>query len=180
MNFIERIIYIVIILFLIITASTRKPGFHVIEVPGDKIIDTVKIPYDSLIYNIDTIYNTDTLWLHDTTFLPTDTVAILADYFNMVSYDSILLRNDSSITNWVRLNITQNRLYDITGYSLNNRKQVIISEDDNSLNIGGLVGNKLFAPTISYQYKQHNIGVGYNVVNNGFLLKYEYKLNKKW
>lgn len=184
MNITERIIYIGIIFLLgfFLIKSLNNTRIIINEIPGDTKVDTVKIKYDSLIPTyIDTgFYKVDTMWLHDTLFLPTDTAAILADYFKMISYDSIILRNDSSITNWVDLKITQNRLYEISGYSLNNRKQVVIKEDYNNFGIGGLVGGDLFAPTISYQWNSHNIGLGYNVVgSNGIILKYEYKIKKR-
>ena len=178
MKLIERIIYIIIIAALgYFLFQKPKPIIEYKTIKGDSIPYEVLISHDSMIYTDTGSYNVDTLWLHDTLYLPTDTAAILADYFNMISYDSILLKNDSSITAWVDLNITQNRLYNIKGYFLNNRETSIIVEENNKFDIGMVVGQSLFAPTASYQYKHHEFGLGYNFMNNGFLLEYKYRFN---
>jgi len=175
----ERIIYLIIIAILMYVSFTRTLLKQtIVTIPGDIKIDTVKVTYDSLIYRIDSIPYDSITWLHDTVFLPTDTAKILTDYFKIISYDSISLRNDSSITNWIRVKVTQNRLYEVKGYSLNNRKTSII-EDHNNLGIGAIVGKQLVAPTISYQFNQHQFGIGYNVVGSGLVLQYEYKFKLK-
>ena len=181
----ERILWIIIIIGILIFHFTKPPGAitNVVEIPGDSIPYEVLIPYDSLIYDTITEYNTDTLWLHDTVFTKVDTQAILADYFKMVSYDSINIVNDSSMEVWADMLITQNRLYSIKGYGLNKRKTTIINnyQPKNQIGIGAMVGTGLSAPIASYQFGIHEVKLGYNFDKNntGVVLGYTYKIPLK-
>jgi hypothetical protein len=174
MKNIERIIFISIILCLLFFLFKNKK-LEQIVINGSTKIDTIYFSRDSLIVKNSVLYNHDTLWMHDTLWLPTDTVAILADYFKMISYDSVMLKNDSSITAWVDIKLTQNRLYGISGYFINNKETVIYNNNYNGLYTGVIAGKGIMAPVISYKYNKHMFGVGYNLDNNGILIEYKYK-----
>lgn len=180
MKSIERILAIIIIIGILIFTFIKKPEILTVikEIPGDTVLIKVKIPYDSLIYVFDTI--TKTNWLHDTAFLPTDTVFIVEDYNKVISYDSIAIQDDSSMTIWANAKVTQNRLYDFNAFTQNNRKTTIINnyQTKNYIGIGAIVGVGITAPVVSYQFQKHEFGVGYNFNsdNSGIIFKYEYKI----
>jgi len=180
MKLFERLIYIGIIISLFYLFVAKK-STSIVEIPGDTKIDTVEVSYDSLVYVYNDVYNTDTLWLHDTIHSLSDTVFVYNDFFKMVEYDSILLKNDSSITAWVSAKLTQNRLYEIKGYFLNNRTTTNIIEENYPYGIGGTIGVGITAINGSYLYKQNEFGIGYHFYNEnkGFLLHYERKFKLK-
>jgi len=45
--------------------------------------------------------------------------------------------------------------------------------------VGFIGGKEILAPTVSYQYNKHQFGIGYNLQNNGIILKYDYKFKIK-
>lgn len=177
----ERIFYIVALFSMFVFFNMKEPKTNtIIEVAkGDSITYVDSIPYDSLVYEIIDNSRIDSVWLHDTLFLPTDTSAILADYMKTIKYDSVLLRNDTSITNWVSIDVTQNRIKNIIGYSLNNRATAIMIKQEYRFGVGGIAGINIVAPTVSYRFKNHQFGLGYNLLNPGPILIYEYKFNLK-
>lgn len=173
----ERIFYIVALIGMFVFYNTREPKTNIVTkiVKGDSIPYVDSISYDSLVYIIIDNSTTDSIWIHDTLFLPTDTNAILADYFKTISYDSIELRNDSSITNWVDVAITQNRIKYIMGYSINNRATKVVFKQDYRFGVGVIAGVDILSPVASYKFNNHQIGLGYNIMNPGPVLTYEYK-----
>ena len=180
MKSIERILAIIIVIGILVFAFTRKSQIHTVikEIPGDTVFTSVNIPYDSLIYVFDTII--EVKWLHDTAFLPTDTAAILADYMKIISYDSIAIQDDTSMTIWAEAKVTQNRLYKFNAHTKNNRITTIVNNyhTKDYIGIGGVIGPNITAPMASYQWSKHEVGVGYNFNsdNKGVMLKYEYKI----
>lgn len=179
MKQIERVVWGVLLIVCIVLYFTKSPEFSTktVVIPGDSIPYEIKIPYDSLIFVDTGTYSVDTLWLHDTAFMPIDTAAILVDYFKVISYDSIPVQNDSSMTIYANARITQNRLYNFNVFAQNNRKTTIINnyQQESFIGIGAVLGRNMFAPTVSFQRKHHEVGVGYEIYNGAFLVKYQYK-----
>jgi len=175
MKSIERIIYILVILALVygLFLTSNNKDIEYIQIPGDTVFN--EIYRDSL--KVDSVYeyNTDSLWLHDTVFSVVDTNKIVEEFLKMNVYNDTM-QDDSSMTIISNLSITQNRIYKYNLYTKNNRKSVIIRPNNNmNFGIGGIVGYKIFAPTISYQFKHNQIGLGYDLYNKGVVLSYQYK-----
>ena len=145
-------------------------------IQGDTVYSTVII--DSLVpYEVIT-YNTDTLWLHDTINTEsTDTVYVYNDFFKMYNYKLDTTISEMNIVTDIK--ITQNRLYQYKIQAKNNRKTSIITTKDSNFGIGVVVGVDFLSPTISYEIKGHQFGLGYNFVNTGMTLMYQYKFDAK-
>jgi len=176
MKFNERIIYLIVITALIFGWLKWPLNSVTIEtIPGDSIPFNViiekPIPYDT------TIYDTDTLWLPGDTISIHDTVFVYNDYFKMYNYKVDTLVSEVNVT--INSQVTQNRLYKQNISILNNRETKIISDQNNLMSIGAIVGPNILAPTISYGFNKHEVGFGYDLDNKGFLITYEYKFKIK-
>lgn len=169
-------ISLIVFLLVVIFKSEMGSKISYIETPGDsvftEIIKEVPVPYDTIIYDI------DTLWLSQDTIKLTDTVFVYNDYFKMYSYKDTI-KNDSSMTIVRNLQITQNKLYKEQYFTKNNRKTELIMTKDNSFGVGIIVGAQLTAPIVSYEFKNHQIGAGYNFSNSGVVFMYQYKFDFK-
>lgn len=178
MKSIERITYIIIILTLAlysIQKSTNCVEYKTIK--GDSI--SYKVIVEKPIIHDTIIYDKDTLWLVGDTIKMYDTVFVYNDYFKMYQYklDTNISNVDVNINSFV----TQNRLYGQELNIKNNRETTIVTNDlGYKFGIGMIVGKNEVSPAISYQYNRNNFGLGYNLVNGGILIKYEYKFNIKW
>jgi len=176
MKFNERIIYLIVIAALVFGWLKWPLNSVTIEtIPGDSIPYNViiekPVPYDTI------IYDTDTLWLPSDTISIHDTVFIYNDYFKMYNYKVDTLVSEVNVT--INSQVTQNRLYKQDISILNNRETKIISDQNNLISVGFVGGKEILAPTVSYQYKKHQVGIGYNLQNNGIILKYDYKFKIK-
>lgn len=175
----ERFIYIIIVICAIIFAVSRVPDveYNTIEIPGDTIFKT--ITKDSLIVDTFEFYNTDTLWMYDTIF-KNDTVFVYNEFFKMNKYNDTI-QNDSSITIIRDISITQNKIYQESYFTKNNRPVSIINSIDvkNRFGTGGIVGLDIIAPKVSYEYNNHEFSVGYNFVGGWVVFEYERKFNLK-
>lgn len=165
---------LIILLSIIVFNSKRGASIITRTIPGDTIYSVITneipVPYDTIIYDI------DTLWLVADTIKSTDTVFVYNDYFKMYSYNDTI-KNDSSMTIIRDLQITQNKLYKERYYAKNNRKTELIMTKDNRFGVGILAGVSLISPVISYEFKNHQLGLGYNVSNSGVILMYQYKFD---
>lgn len=129
--------------------SVVLPSYDSIVIPKD--YDSLVKSYTSLWYK----YNTKKLF--------NDTLQI--DSLGTVSISQEVYKNN--ITNFKY------------SYSLTLPEKVTtnIVTTKNNLYIGGLVGKELIAPCITYSYDgKYNFSLGYNAVNNGFLLGITYKI----
>jgi len=106
-----------------------------------------------------------------------DTGAILQAYFTKRSFDTTIVVNE------VRLkftgNLLENTLQQPKFIVSNLRPTQIVEKLNRSIMIGGILGIDVFSPTIDYQFNNHVVGVGYNLLSdNRFLISYKYKLFK--
>lgn len=176
MKFNERIIYVVVIAILALGwLKWPNTSVKIETIPGDSIpfniIIEKPIPYDTIIYVYDTLQLAgDTVFLHDT-------IKVYDDYFKMYAFKIDTSAQDVDVS--INSLVTQNRLYKQNISILNNRETKVVTENNKSFGIGGIVGKGVSAPTISYLYKSHDIGIGYNFTGGGLLLKYEYKFSIK-
>lgn len=175
MKNLERFIYIGAIIFLLWISISKKINNIIVNIPGDSVYTTITI--DSLIPYDTTIYDTDTLWLPGDTINIHDTVFVYNDYFKMYNYrvDTVVSEVELSAIS----SITQNRLYKQSFDIKNNRQTTIVNLPRNQWGVGGLVGFDLAAPVLSYQFKNNEIGLGYNFINKGVLLQYQYKFSRR-
>jgi len=172
----ERIIYILSIALLgFILCIKPNDGIIIERIPGDSVFTTITV--DSLIPYDTTIYDTDTLWLPGDTVGIHDTVFIYNDYFKMYNYkvDTTI----SEVNIMANSQITQNRLYKQTFDIKNNRQTTIVNVPRNQFGVGGVIGLNLAAPVLTYQFKNNEVGLGYNFVNKGLVLQYQYKFSIK-
>jgi hypothetical protein len=174
---IERVIWIVLIVAVAIVAFNFKSKKNTVTkyLPGDTIFTSVNIPipepYDTIIYDIDTIILPGAI----DTIKITDTVFIYKDYFKMYAYKVDTTIDEMQISSNIK--ITQNRLYKYNISAKNNRKTEVLMPRVNSFGVGMIAGVDLIAPTISYSFKNHEIGVGYNLQNSSPIISYQYKFS---
>ena len=166
--------YIIIVSLFVYFFFNKSTNTITKYIPGDTVFTSVTIdsmiPYDTIIYDV------DTLWLHDTVNThSTDTVYVYNDFFKMYNYE--IDTNISEVDINTKISITQNRLYNYEINTQNNRKTSVIMTKDNNFGIGIIAGRDLFSPVISYEFSNHNIGLGYNFVNPGMTIMYQYKFD---
>ena len=155
-------IVIAVIVFLL--------GIHVGSDSGDEVIKTVyqdvPVPYrvDSIIYQKDTL------------ILPNeaiDTNAVVEEYFRRRTFDTNFVVNEVELS--VGGTVFENELKNLDFSISNLRATEIYKQPKWTLSGGAVAGRNVFAPTISTQFANHEVGLGYNLIGDGgVLLSYKY------
>lgn len=133
----------------------------------------VKIEYKDkpVPYKVDSIvYQTDTLKLPPD---PIDTNAVVADYYRDRAFDTTIVVNEVKLN--VGGSVFENRLQGLNFDIANLRPTKIEVIPTWEISGGAIIGTDLFAPSIYTGYKNHEFGVGYNVMGEqGIIVSYKY------
>lgn len=173
-----------IIIVVLIIAYFKACGKPIKTPAVNTTHDTIKMPGDS----IDRIVVVKlpvpiTKIIHDTTYktLKIDTLAILAQYFERITYSDTI--KDSLLIAYITDVVAQNRIIDRKFKYKNLRQTEVIINNTTTVNkpnwyVGGglYVGQKLgVGPSVSYSTQTYNISAGYDIINK--MVRADYLIN---